>query len=85
VSATLVRNKNQTTIPADVLAAAGIRPRDQVEWRYEAGEIRGVKLVPAKEDGGALTLVKKNGRHFLSRKLTREDILARIRRDREGK
>ena len=85
MSATTVRKKNQTTLPADVLEAAGIRPKDQVDWRFEDGEIRGVKLVPAKTENQTLTLVKKNGRHFLSQKLSREDILERIRADREGK
>jgi bifunctional DNA-binding transcriptional regulator/antitoxin component of YhaV-PrlF toxin-antitoxin module len=86
MSATVVRKKNQTTLPADVLAAAGIRPKDQVEWRFEDGEIRGRKLVPAKkEDGRVIGLVRKNGRLMLSAKIDRKDILAAIRADREGK
>lgn len=47
MSATVVRAKRQTTLPEDVCKAAGIRIRDQVEWRYEGGEIRGRKLIPA--------------------------------------
>ena len=47
MSATVVRTKRQTTLPEDVCLAAGIRARDQVEWRFEEGEIRGRKLVPA--------------------------------------
>ena len=46
MSATVVRTKRQTTLPEDVCRAAGIRVRDQVEWRFEEGEIRGRKLVP---------------------------------------
>ena len=55
MSATIVREKNQTTLPADVLAQAGIRPRDQVEWRFQDGEIRGRKLMSA-ETGPVETL-----------------------------
>jgi bifunctional DNA-binding transcriptional regulator/antitoxin component of YhaV-PrlF toxin-antitoxin module len=46
MSATVVRAKRQTTLPEDVCAAAGIKIRDQVDWRFEEGEIRGRKLVP---------------------------------------
>jgi bifunctional DNA-binding transcriptional regulator/antitoxin component of YhaV-PrlF toxin-antitoxin module len=48
MSATIVRQKRQTTLPQDVCEAAGIKPNDQVEWRFEDGEIRGRKLVPKK-------------------------------------
>jgi bifunctional DNA-binding transcriptional regulator/antitoxin component of YhaV-PrlF toxin-antitoxin module len=49
MSATIVREKNQTTLPADVLEAAGIRPKDQVEWSFEDGKIVGRKLQPVEE------------------------------------
>ena len=49
MSATAVRAKRQTTLPEDVCTAAGIRIHDQVEWRFEEGEIRGRKLVPARD------------------------------------
>jgi hypothetical protein len=49
MSATVVREKRQTTLPADVCQAAGIRINDLVDWRFEEGEIRGRKLVPAQE------------------------------------
>jgi bifunctional DNA-binding transcriptional regulator/antitoxin component of YhaV-PrlF toxin-antitoxin module len=49
MSATVVREKRQTTLPEDVCQAAGIRIRDQVEWRFEEGEIRGRKLVPIRK------------------------------------
>jgi bifunctional DNA-binding transcriptional regulator/antitoxin component of YhaV-PrlF toxin-antitoxin module len=45
VSATAIREKRQTTLPADVSEAAGLEPGDQVDWRFEDGEIRGRKLV----------------------------------------
>jgi len=49
MSATVVRAKRQTTLPEAVCEAAGIRIHDQVDWRFEEGEIRGRKLVPACE------------------------------------
>jgi len=42
--------KRQTTLPEDVCQAAGIRIHDQVDWRFEEGEIRGRKLVPVREN-----------------------------------
>jgi len=44
MSATAIQDKQQTTIPTDVSEAAGLRPGDHVEWRFEDGEIRGRKL-----------------------------------------
>lgn len=49
MSATVVRAKRQTTLPEDVCRAARIRVHDQVDWRFEQGEIRGRKLIPARE------------------------------------
>ena len=46
MSATVVREKRQVTLPQAVLQAAGIKVDDQVDWRFEDGEIRGKKLVP---------------------------------------
>ena len=44
MSATILRKKRQITLPDEVCNAAGVRVNDQVEWRFEAGEIRGRKL-----------------------------------------
>jgi len=49
MNATVVRAKRQTTLPEDVCQAAGIRIRDQVDWRFEEGEIRGRKLAPIRQ------------------------------------
>lgn len=49
MSATVIRAKRQTTLPEDVCQAAGIKIRDQVDWRFEEGEIRGRRLAPAPE------------------------------------
>ena len=48
MSATTIREKRETTLPAEVCEAAGLSPGDQVDWRIEDGEIRGRKLVPQK-------------------------------------
>ena len=45
MSATAIGEKRETTLPEDVSAAAGLKPGDQVDWRFEDGEIRGRKLV----------------------------------------
>lgn len=84
MSATVLREKNQTTLPADVVEAAGLKPSDQVDWRFEEGEIRGRKLA-SRQEQSRLTLVKRKGRHMLSENVSREEILAAIRADREGK
>jgi AbrB family looped-hinge helix DNA binding protein len=85
VSATAVREKRQTTIPADIAEAADIHPGDQVDWRFENGEIRVRKLITEKvgvlemEDVDPVTFLPKSG------KITRESIVAAIRADRDGK
>ena len=82
MSATVVREKRQVTLPQDVVQAAGIEVDDQVDWRYEDGEIRGKKLAPETaevldlEDLDPKTLAPKEG------KLTRESIVKAIRADR---
>lgn len=54
--ATAIREKWQTTIPADVREAAGLQIDDQVEWIVEGGEIRLRKLVTK---GGAVRFSSK--------------------------
>ena len=85
MSATIVREKRQTTLPADVVEAAGIRVNDQVDWRFEDGEIRGRKLVLAPdevldiEDVDPKTLTPKQG------EITDESIVRAIRADRDSR
>ena len=87
MSATTVRECRQTTWPADVCEAAGIGANDQVEWRFEAGEIRGRKLEPAKAE-----TVIEIGRedvepnHMLPPgwKMTGEECAAAIRDERDS-
>lgn len=85
MSATIVGEKNQTTLPDEVVEAAGIRPNDQVDWSFENGKIIGRKLTSEKEAESRLTVVKRDGHYMLSGKITREEILAAIRADREPK
>ena len=47
MNATMVRERRQITLPASVCQAAGVKLNDHVEWRFEGGEIRGVKRVAA--------------------------------------
>ena len=44
MSTTAVREKRQTTLPVEVYQAADLHVNDQIEWRFEEGEIRGRKL-----------------------------------------
>ena len=45
VNDTLLREKNQVTLPTEIVEAAGLTPtKDRIDWRFEAGEIRGRKL-----------------------------------------
>jgi len=44
MNATAIRPKRQVTLPSEVSEAAGLKPGDQVDWRFEGGEIRGRKL-----------------------------------------
>ena len=40
---TLLRKKNQVTLPAEIVEAAGLTIKDRIDWRFEAGEIRGLR------------------------------------------
>jgi len=48
MNATVIDKKRRTTLPEEVCEAVGLRPNDQVEWRVEAGEIRGRRLLAQK-------------------------------------
>jgi bifunctional DNA-binding transcriptional regulator/antitoxin component of YhaV-PrlF toxin-antitoxin module len=62
MSATVVRDRNQTTLPADVLEAAGIQVKDQVDWTFEDGKIVGRKLKPDTDVETLETLPKTRGK-----------------------
>ncbi len=44
MSDTFLREKNQITLPSDIVQAAGLSLSDQINWRFEHGEIVGRKL-----------------------------------------
>jgi bifunctional DNA-binding transcriptional regulator/antitoxin component of YhaV-PrlF toxin-antitoxin module len=46
--ASVIDKKRLMTIPEPVCKAIGLKPHDRVEWRVEAGEIRGRRLVAQK-------------------------------------
>jgi len=83
MSARVVREKRQVTLPQEVVQAAGIKVDDQVYWRFEDGEVRGKKLVAETvgvldlEDLDPETLAPKEG------KLTPGSIISAVRADRE--
>ncbi len=62
MSATIVREKRQTTLPLDVCEPAGIEPGDQIDWRFESGEIRGRKLIPLGPRRVQAKLTRRGGR-----------------------
>jgi bifunctional DNA-binding transcriptional regulator/antitoxin component of YhaV-PrlF toxin-antitoxin module len=45
MSATVIDKKRRMTLPESICEALGLQPNDRVQWRVEAGEIRGRKLV----------------------------------------
>ena len=45
MNATVIDKKRRMTLPESICDAVGLKPNDQVEWRVEAGEIRGRRLV----------------------------------------
>lgn len=49
MSATTVKANGECTLPPEICRAAGIRTLDQVDWRFEAGEIRGRKLSSSRQ------------------------------------
>lgn len=62
MSTTAIREERQTTLPAEVSEAAGLKPGDQIDWRFEEGEIRGRKLAPPSEPRRIVgKLIRKDG------------------------
>jgi hypothetical protein len=87
MSATAVREKRQITLRAEVADAAGLKVNDQVDWRFEDGEIRGRKLVAQTEVRRVMArLVRRGGRLVFEAKgvkITPEGIAAAIREERD--
>lgn len=83
MSATAVREKGQPPLPADVCEPAGVMPGDQIDWRFEAGEIRGRKLKPSRPLVLDIGDVAKGGILPKGMKFNPEDIAAAVREERE--
>ena len=84
MSATAVRERGQATLPADILEAAGLKAGDQVDWRFEQGEIRGRKV--AAEPRIMIKLVRKNGASVCETdgfRIDPEDIARAVREERD--
>jgi len=83
VSDTLIERKNRVTLPKDVIDAAGLAPGDRIAWRFEAGEIRGRKLIP--EEHVPLVKARRVNGEWVGAniRLDREAIVAAIRADRD--
>ncbi|HXR07078.1 MAG TPA: AbrB/MazE/SpoVT family DNA-binding domain-containing protein [Candidatus Acidoferrum sp.] len=83
MSATMIREERQTTLPVEVCEGVGLSPGDQVDWRIGDGEIRGRKIEPEScqvldfDDLDPKTLAPKIG------VATEESIVRSIREDRE--
>ncbi len=53
MSASVVSEGRRTTLPTDVCEAAGVKAKDRIEWRFEGGEIRGLKLARTRSKNDA--------------------------------
>src|SRR5438552_5279891 len=83
VNDTLLREKNQITLPTEIVEAAGLTPtKDRINWRFESGEIRGRKL-----DIKQVRIVRprriKGRLRGADVKLSQETIAAAVRADRD--
>ena len=83
MSATAIREKRQTTLPQEVAEAAGLKPGDQVDWRFEGGEIRGRKLERAEPVIFGLKDVAKGGILPKDWKIDPADIADAVRKERD--
>ena len=83
-----MREKRQTTLPADVCVAAGITVHDQIEWRFENGEIRGRKLLARAPRTVVGKLVRRDGVLVLDTAglaIAPEDIARAVRDERDAR
>jgi bifunctional DNA-binding transcriptional regulator/antitoxin component of YhaV-PrlF toxin-antitoxin module len=83
MSATAIRDMRQTTLPQEVAEAAGLKPGDQVDWRFEGGEIRGRKLESAEPVVLGLNDVAKGGILPAGWKFDPADIANAMREERD--
>jgi len=73
VNDTLLGEKNQITLPDEVIEAAGLVPkRDRIAWRFENGEIRGRKTLQSIRSG-KLTRDRQTGLLFFESAVTPQE------------
>jgi hypothetical protein len=70
-------------LPQDVSEAAGLKPGDQVDWRFEAGELRGRKLERAEAVVLGLKDMVKGGILPKGWKVDPAEIAAAVREERD--
>ena len=72
--ASLLRERNQVTLPGEVVEAAGLVPQhDYIAWRFESGEIRGRKQSPAPDRTGRVARDRKTGLLFWDGDISAEE------------
>jgi len=72
--ASLLRERNQITLPDEVVEAAGLVPQhDYIAWRVESGEIRGRKMTPAASRSGRVARDRKTGLLFWDGDISAEE------------
>jgi hypothetical protein len=76
MSATIVGERRQITLPAEVCEPAHIDVGDQIDWRFEGNEIRGRKLAPptSRRDTAKLTRDGKTGLLYFDTDTTYEEM-----------
>ncbi len=90
MSATILREKRQTTLPAEIVQAAGLRVSDQIDWRFEDGEIRGRKLVPVVRPAPVVGRLVRHGDALVMEipkgyKVDPDDIARAVREERDSR
>lgn len=72
---TLLRPKNQITLPEDLVQAAELVPgRDRIHWSYAGGEIRGRKASPLAYRKGRIQKDERTGLIYFDGGIGAEEI-----------
>jgi hypothetical protein len=74
MSDTFLREKNQITLPNDIVQAAGLSPSDRINWRFEHGEIVGRKLAAQPRGETRLAKDSKTGMLYFDCELSYDEL-----------